>query len=122
MRWATGLPERFGADGVSLAQYTHLIRHPGDPEATPNHERPRDGTAAWRRALCKQEAGSWRVRVHKALVSHGPMSFQALCVTLINRDADKCMGTPIDDALWQLVAEGVVQWSVGCLPKFRVRP
>lgn len=114
MRWVTGTPDRSGA-----RVYTHLIRHPGDPEATRNGDRAtRDFTAQWRRDMSKQEAGSWRIRVRNHLRSYGPMSFQRLCVTMLDRDADTCFGTLI---VWQLVAAGTVQWSLG-LPKFRVSP
>lgn len=117
MRWKSGRIDRSG-----MAKYVHLVRAPGDPSSTPNGERERDYTARWLRDLKVQDPFPWRGRIVGALTLAGerPLSFQAICVRLINRDADACHETPLEEALWSLVEDRILEHTMGSPVFFRI--
>jgi hypothetical protein len=109
------------ADRSGMSVYTHLIRAKDDPTSTPNAQRAeRDYLARWQKALKKDDIVPWMRRILDTLRERGPMTFQRLCVELVNRDADGCFETALDRALWKLVEYEEVQHTPGIPVLFRI--
>jgi hypothetical protein len=105
--WVTGVvPDRRGT-----AQYVIMIRSPEDPERTP---RPKGGRKdrAPHRKLAKTTVAGWRPQILTLLEREGPMTFNALSVLLIDKTADITGGTPLEEAVWKLVLERQVAFTL----------
>jgi len=101
--WHTGPLERQG-----LHEYVHLVRHPDDPRRTPRGARKKSATA-WRKDMARHSVEAWRCFLLDHLAQHGPCTFNAAMVQLMDYTADVAFRKPPDRALWQLVAEGLVE-------------
>ena len=107
------------ASREGMADYLHLVRAKGDPERSP--ERGTDNMATWRRKLLKQSAIGWSEDLVRYLTGQQPMTFNRMCVELIDKTADVCHGTPIEEALWMLVEQGHVEHTIELPILFRLR-
>lgn len=114
--WVTGTyARRSGA-----ACYVHLIRAPDDPERRP---RPAGGLAerAPHRRLAKTPAAQWEPVLLAALEDGVPRTFNRLGVELFDLTADVLCTTPVDTALWSLVAQGLLEHTLRAPILFRLR-
>jgi len=105
--WVTGVvPDRRGT-----AQYVIMIRSPEDPERRP---RPAGGQKdrAPHRTLAKTTAASWRPHILALLEREGPMTFNAVSVLLIDKTADITGGTRLEEAMWSLVRDRQVAFTL----------
>ena len=115
--WVTGWrPCTSGA-----AQYTIMIRSTDDPERSP---RPRGGRKdkAPHRALEKTRSDHWKPDLLSALSEHGPCTFNAISVILLDQTADITGGTPFEEALWQLACERTVAFTLTAPILFKINP
>ena len=115
--WATG----WRPCTSGRAQYTIMIRSPLDPERSP---RPRGGRKdkAPHRALEKTRSDHWKSDLLSALGEHGPCTFNAISVLLLDQTADITSGTPIEEALWQLACERRVAFTLTAPILFKINP
>lgn len=120
-QWLQGLPNRQG-----LAQYTHLIRSPLDPERSTREERRErygDGASTeWKRLTAKATVDAWMAAIVELLLDGAPRTFNAICVELADITADVAAGKSPDEALWSLVAWRAVQWTNRAPVRFRINP
>ena len=101
------------------AQYTIMIRSPDDPQRSP---RPRGGNKdrAPHRALEKTTPDSWTSAILSALHEWGPSTFNALSVLLLDKTADITGGTPIEEALWRLVCDQKIAFTLEAPILFKI--
>jgi len=103
---------------VGPAQFTHLIRGPNDPERSSREER-KGQTLRWRERRKLPVAGF--VKEILALLADGkPRTLHAMAVTLLDEDGDMHLGSPLDQALWQLVGECRVEHTTVAPILFRL--
>jgi hypothetical protein len=104
-----------------IAQYTIMIRSPDDPERSP---RPRGGRTdkAPHRALEKTRSDHWKPDLLAALRDHGPVTFNAISVILLDQTADITGGTPLEEALWQLACAKKVAFTLSAPVLFKLHP
>lgn len=104
-----------------LAQYTIMIRSLLDPERSP---RPRGGRKdkAPHRALEKTRSVLWKSDLLSALREHGPCTFNAISVLLLDQTADITSGTPMEEALWQLACQRKIAFTLVAPILFKINP
>jgi hypothetical protein len=111
-------------DRSGLAQFTHIIRAPGDPARTDIRKLPRelrDLTAEWRKALKASSVADWKRAIWTLLSDGVPRTFNRIAVELADKTADLLIDLPPDRALWALVAEGRVEHTMEAPILFRTR-
>lgn len=105
----TGLPDRSG-----LAQYTVLIRAPGDPERRSRETRQaamgHEGAAVEWRTWRKASAEEWRARIVAHLADGIPRTLNRIAVELVDATAD-VVGDTAEAGLWLAVERGEVWWT-----------
>lgn len=110
-----GLPDRSG-----LSRYTHLIRSKYDPEETMARGRLKYDEAG--NVVSGRDPTHWKsdkqrsvpvfmAEIRKLLSDGNPRTFNRICVELTGTTADVMLEKPIDEALWELVAEKSIAWS-----------
>ena len=123
--WSTGqVPDRSG-----MAAYIILIRSPEDPpeEQFRTRGRGQDGGGAdgtYRSAgIRKGDRTQARELLLGLLGEHGPCTFNTLSLYGWGRAADAVggVGTAVEEALWDLVAEGTVEHTMASPIRFRLR-
>jgi hypothetical protein len=89
-------------DRSGIAAYVHLIRWQGDPERS---ERPVGGRLdrSPHRTLANVAVTACRDEILGLLADGRPRTFNAIGVELLDHSADTLLGSPYDEALWQLV-------------------
>ncbi len=110
-----GLPDR-----SDLSRYTHLIRSKYDPEETMEHgalKHDAEGNVVGGRDPTHWKTSKQRsvpvfmAEIRKLLSDGNPRTFNRICVELTGTTADVMLEKPIDEALWELVAEESIAWS-----------
>lgn len=114
--WVTGN----AVDRSGLAQYTHLIRSPDDPERSPREARKGKETA-WLRLTAKATRGAWKTSIAALLADGVPRTFNRIAVELSDMTADVVFGKAPDQALWELVHEGAIEHTTKAPILFRQR-
>ena len=111
--WFSGvLPDR---DGMSA--YVIMIRDAHDPAPPPKAALHSDRDKAPHLTLRTQSVCSAAFRL---LVNDGAArTFNAMCVTIAGLTADICAGEVPEAALWSLVEEGAVAFSMAAPVLFR---
>jgi hypothetical protein len=106
-------------DRSGVAQYVHLIRDPNDPERSP---RPVGGRLdrAPHRTLAEVAVESCRSDIVGLLSDGEPRTFNAIGVELLDHTADTLFLSPYDEALWQLVEEGLLEHTLEAPIFFRL--
>jgi hypothetical protein len=89
-------------DRTGPARYVHLIRDLNDPERT---ERPIGGRVdrSPHLTLADIAVTTCREEILGLLADGRERTFNAIGVELLDHTADTLLGSPYDDALWQLV-------------------
>lgn len=114
--WVTGqLPDLSGA-----AQYVTMIRAPGDPERLPRELMKRDMGAEWRRTLMKQPVGEIAAALRLHLADGEARTMNRLGVEMLDKTGDLVGGTPFEEALWQLVERGELEFTMQAPVLFRL--
>jgi hypothetical protein len=82
-----------------------------DPERSP---RPVGGRAdrAPHLTLAKTRAADWRVAILRHLSDGKARTLNRIGVELLDKTADILFGSPVDEALWSLVADGLVEHTL----------
>lgn len=102
--WLTG----GHVDRSGMAKYTHLIRHPDDPERSPRSSR-RGQHSKWRADMRKGSEPIWSEAILVLLSDGVPRTFNRMMVELADYTADVAAGKAPDRALWALVEAGDVE-------------
>jgi hypothetical protein len=113
--WVTGWRPRT----CGPAQYTIMIRSPEDPERSPRPPGGRPDRAP-HRALEKTTPSRWTTPVLSTLQDHGPSTFNALSVILLDKTADITGGTPLEEALWQLACDRRIAFTLEAPVLFKI--
>jgi hypothetical protein len=105
-------------DRTGTARYIHIIRAPEDPERTP---RPPGGRLDRAPHLTLDEIPVERcAEMILALFADGaPRTFNAISVELFDHTADMTLDSPLDRALWQLVAQTRLEHTLTAPIRFR---
>lgn len=113
--WTCGPVDRSG-----VAAYLHLIRARNDRERSP---RPQGGYAdrSPHRTLAKTCATEWRDVILAHMHDGVARTFNRLGVELLDKTADVLFQSPVDDALWSLVSDGLIEHTLAAPILFRLR-
>lgn len=113
--WVTGA--RRGPCGVE--SYLHLVRQAGDPERSP---RPDCGVTdrSPHRTLNRRPLAEIREVILGGLLDGMPRTFNRLGVEAFDLTADVLFTTKVNDALWELVAEGRLEHTLEVPILFRL--
>jgi hypothetical protein len=105
-------------DRSGIAAYVHLIRGPRDPERS---ERPEGGRLdrAPHLTLAEIPVATCVDQILALLGDGKPRTFNAIGVELLDHTADTLFGSPYDDALWLLVADGRLEHTLDAPIHFR---
>jgi hypothetical protein len=103
--WTSELPDRSG-----MAAYVHLQRSYGDPERSPREARKGSSTA-WRQRFHVSTVPAWREAILEHMRDGQARTFNRIAVELTDATADVVFGKAPDVALWQLVAEGLLEFT-----------
>jgi hypothetical protein len=103
-----------------MAQYLHLIRGPDDPERSP---RPPGGLSdrSPHLSLAKTKREDWRRVILEHLSDGIPRRLNRIGVELLDHTADILFGSQVDEALWSLVADRLVEHTLQAPISFRIR-
>lgn len=113
--WVTGvLPDRTG-----MRAYVIVIRDANDPSPPPKAALHKDRDKTPHLTLRKQTIEWWRDQIAATLADGVARTFNALCVIVGGVTADICLGELPEHALWSLVAESRVAYSMMAPIKFR---
>ena len=113
--WLTRvLPDRSG-----MSAYVIMIRGKADPERPPQPRQHSQRDKTPHLTLRKQTRHAWRDSFVMLLGDGEPRTFNALCVLLSGLTADICAGLVPEDALWSLVEEGAVEFTMEAPVLFR---
>ena len=106
-------------DRSDIAGYLHLIRGEGDPERSP---RPVGGRIdrAPHRTLADVSVEKCCEDIIGLLADGRPRTFNAIGVELLDHTADTLLGSPYDEALWQLVERGAIEHTLDVPILFRI--
>ena len=115
--WCHLLPDRSG-----MYAYVHLARAPGDPERSPREARGKANATAWRKRFAKSTVPKWRDAILEHMLDGRARTFNRIAVELADATADVVFGKAPDTALWQLVAEGWLEYTPSSPVFFRLRP
>jgi hypothetical protein len=107
-------------DRSGSAAYLHLVRGRDDPERSP---RPAGGYVdrSPHLKLRKTDAADWRAQIVAQLTDGVPRTFNRIGVELLDKTADVLFGSPVEDALWSLVADGLLEHTLKAPVLFRLR-
>jgi hypothetical protein len=113
--WTIGPVDRSG-----VYAYLHLIRSADDPQRRP---RPPGGQKDRQPHLTidKTSPATWAARLQELLGDGMPRTFNRIGVELLDKTADVIFGTSLDDALWALVDQGVIEHTWVAPVLFRLR-
>lgn len=94
-----------------IARYIHIIRGANDPERSP---RPLGGQPdrAPHRTLEEVPTEDCAAMIVRLLGDGTARTFNAIAVELLDQTADLVLDSPLDRALWQLVAEGRLEHTL----------
>ena len=106
-------------DRSGIAQYLHIIRAGDDPERSP---RPLGGRKdrAPHRTLAETPISTCEAQILGLLGDGVPRTFNRIGVELLDHTADTLMGSPYDDALWNLVDRAELEHTLDTPILFRV--
>ena len=108
------LPDRAG-----VSAYVIMIRDADDPAPPPKAALHCDRDKAPHLTLRTQSVETWR-DAFRLLVNDGAArTFNAMCVTIAGLTADICAGEVPEAALWSLVEEGSVAFTMAAPILFR---
>lgn len=110
-KWLTG-----GIQFEGLQKFIHIVRGPDDPERGP---RIKGQETAWRKKL-SGDPEPWKKELYTTLKKEGPMTFNKLALLTSGYTADVVAGKAPDQALWQLVGEGKIKFTVQSPVLFKV--
>lgn len=98
--------------------YVHLIRSPDDPKRS---SRPKGGRVdrAPHLTLARTSSEDWEAQILALLKDGTPRTFNEIGVELLDKTADVLACTPVDDALWGLVARGELEHTLDAPVLFR---
>jgi len=107
-----------GKDGV--AQYLHLVWGEGDPERKP---RPKGGQKdrTPHHTFNKMSDEDLQTAIVEHLRDDIPRTFNRICVELWDKNASILFKTKADQALWDLVEEGILEHTFEVPVLFRLR-
>jgi hypothetical protein len=107
-------------DRAGIAQYLHIIRAVDDPERSP---RPLGGRKdrAPHRTLAETPIPTCEAQILGLLGDGVPRTFNRIGVELLDHTADTLMGSPYDNALWNLVDRAELEHTLDAPILFRVR-
>jgi hypothetical protein len=93
-----------------MDKYLHLVRAIDDPDRAP---RPKGGYAdrSPHHTLAKTDLNDWRLLIPELMDDGVPRTFNRMSLELIGLTADITHSSPIETALWELVAEGCLMSS-----------
>lgn len=98
-----GMPDRSG-----MSRFTHLIRWSGDSEETMARGAGNRDPLHWR----KTKSVDAFVEGIRALMLDGePRTFNRICIEMTGATSDVWLDSPIDVALWRLVASRELWWA-----------
>ena len=105
-------------DRSGAARYLHLIRAPDDPARSP---RPKGGQPDRfpHRTLGEIPVERCAEMILALLADGAPRTFNAICVELFDKTADIALGSPLDRALWRLVADGRLEHTLSAPIRLR---
>jgi hypothetical protein len=91
-------------DRSGINRYIHIVRGPDDPTRSP---RPKGGLKdrAPHRTFKKMPVDKAKELLLSLLSDGRPRTFNAMTIELFDLGADTLMGSPVDRALWKLVAD-----------------
>lgn len=112
--WVTGPV----VDRSDLAQFTHVIRSPTDPGRSARDGKRRADIAPHRtlNKLPKQEV---RSKILNHLLDGTERTFNRIGVELWDLTADVLFTTQVNDVLWELVADGLIEHTLKAPVLFR---
>jgi hypothetical protein len=121
--WSTGVvPDRSG-----LAAYVIIIRSPNDPDRLSREHRPAEerGAVSTRRITeMRKRKNADPPAIQATLLAllreHGEQTFNALAVRGWRCTADILFGGVHEEVLWELVAEGAVEFTLTAPVLFRL--
>ncbi len=115
LRWSQPgqLPDRSG-----MYVYTHLIRGDDDPRRSPRPPGGRKDRAP-HQTLGKTQPSHWYSKIEDLLRDEGPLTFNAISVLMLDLTADVTFMTPVDKALWNLVRDRRLVFSLSSPIRFR---
>lgn len=115
--WTTGEAPCYSKQ--PMAKYTIMIRAPNDPERKP---RPVGGQAdrTPHMTLSKWDVKTIKKEIMKLMRDGKERTLNAIGVELWDKTADITSGTPVEDALWDLVLERKLEWWTYAPILFRI--
>lgn len=114
-RWVHGVRP----DTSGTRQFILMIRHPDDPERQGRGSET--GDIAPHRTLARLAPDEVMRAIHERLADGRPRTFNRLSVELFDKTADITGGTVVEEALWQLVERGDVEFTHDAPVLFRAR-
>ena len=106
-------------DRSGIHAYLTMIRGPKDPERS---QRPVGGRSdrAPHRTIAKTNPRAWHEPLLASLAEHGSSTFNALSVRILDKTADITCDTVFETALWRLVCERQVAFTMNSPVYFRL--
>lgn len=118
--WLSDCRPDYAADPDPMAKYIIMVRGPEDPERTPRHLRNPE-SPNWYRHLKSTPIKVWRERLLRQLADGEARTFNRLGVELIDKTADTLHGSVVEEALWSLCLDGLVEFTPRSPVYFRLR-
>jgi PAS domain-containing protein len=108
---ATDFVRGMPVDRSGTTRYVHIIRALDDPERSP---RPVGGRLDRfpHRTLAGIPVDQCAEMILRLLADGSPRTFNAIAVELFDYTADMALGSPLDRALWRLVAESRLEHTL----------
>jgi hypothetical protein len=108
-------------DRAGIGRYIHVIRAADDPWRSP---RPKGGRANRfpHRTLAEIPIDRCAEMIVALFADGKPRTFNAISVELLDHTADMTLGSPLDRALWRLVAESRLEHTLTAPIRFRPVP
>jgi hypothetical protein len=107
-------------DRSGIGQYVHLIRATDDPERSPRPVGGRKDRAP-HLTLSETPVARCREEIVSLLRDGRARTFNAIGVELLDHTADTLLGSPYDEALWDLIDRGVLEHTLDAPVLFRLR-
>lgn len=106
-------------DRGGMPQYLHIIRAGDDPERSPRPPGGREDRAP-HRTLAETPIATCEAEILALLADGVPRTFNRIGVELLDHTADTLLGSPYDEALWNLVDRAELEHTLDTPILFRL--